>query len=94
MSPDFVKTPMCAFQTEYALSLSPGAANKKLLPVMYRNCDVPAGLKHIAGLYYTRDELKVSSLSQYRHAGSESNMRIHFCVPASIAEHPGFSLAV
>ena len=59
MSPDFVRTPMCEFQTEYALSLSPGSANKKLLPLMYRTCDIPAGLKHIAGLYYTRDELKV-----------------------------------
>ena len=50
---------MCEFQTEYALSLSPGSANKKLLPLMYRTCDIPSGLKHIAGLYYTRDELKV-----------------------------------
>lgn len=60
MSPDFVTTPMCEFQTEYALSLSPGSASKKILPVMYRPCTVPPGLKHIAGLYYTRDELKVN----------------------------------
>ena len=62
MSPDFVRTPMCEFQTEYALSLSPGSANKKLLPLMYRTCNIPSGLKHIAGLYYTRDELKVQIL--------------------------------
>ena len=41
-----------------------GSANKKLLPVMYKSCDVPAGLKHIAGLYYTKDELKVSHYIQ------------------------------
>jgi myeloid differentiation primary response protein MyD88 len=54
LSPDYTKSDECDFQTRFAFSLSPGAKEKKLIPVIIQHCHVPSILNHICLLDYTK----------------------------------------
>lgn len=54
LSPDYINSKECVFQTRFAHALSPGAQQKKLIPVIYRPCKIPSILNHICYVDYTR----------------------------------------
>ncbi|XP_019623569.1 PREDICTED: myeloid differentiation primary response protein MyD88-like [Branchiostoma belcheri] len=58
LSPEFLDSPECDFQTKYAMSLSPGAKKQRLIPVMYKQIEVPQLLRFVTVIDYVKDELK------------------------------------
>ncbi|XP_013416180.1 myeloid differentiation primary response protein MyD88-like [Lingula anatina] len=58
LSPKFLNSAQCDFQIKFAQSLSPGSRGKKLVPIMYKCCDIPSILRHIAICDYTKQDLQ------------------------------------
>ncbi|XP_071941259.1 myeloid differentiation primary response protein MyD88-like [Antedon mediterranea] len=59
LSPDFEGTPQCDFQTKFALSLPPGSQTRRIVPIKYRQCNVPQILAHLTVIDFTRKELRL-----------------------------------
>ncbi|XP_071103989.1 myeloid differentiation primary response protein MyD88-like [Haliotis cracherodii] len=57
MSPRFLKSPACDFQTKFAHSLSPGSRSKKLVPVLITPCFIPQILRHVTLCDFTKRDL-------------------------------------
>ncbi|XP_060586519.1 myeloid differentiation primary response protein MyD88-like [Ruditapes philippinarum] len=57
ISPSYLQSSACDFQTKFAHGLSPGSRNKKLIPVLIQDCTIPEILRHITCCNYTRKEL-------------------------------------
>ncbi|XP_051879369.1 myeloid differentiation primary response protein MyD88 isoform X2 [Pristis pectinata] len=60
ISDDFLVSDDCDFQTKFALSLSPGARDKRLIPVKYKHIkkEFPSILRHITLCDYTNPSTK------------------------------------
>eukprot|EP00794_Sanderia_malayensis_P003310 gene3310-3795_t len=58
LSSDYVNCEKCDHQAKVALSLSPGCRSKRLLPVLYKKCDIPRIMKSIFYLDYTDEDLR------------------------------------
>nr|ABQ32299.1 Myd88 [Branchiostoma belcheri] len=58
LSPEFLESPECDFQTKYAMSLSPGAKKQRLIPVMYKQIEVPQLLRFVTVIDYVKEELE------------------------------------
>ncbi|XP_033116855.1 myeloid differentiation primary response protein MyD88-like [Anneissia japonica] len=58
LSPDFKGTPQCDFQTKFALSLAPGTEKRRIIPIMYKQCEVPEILAHLTICNYTKKDLR------------------------------------
>ncbi|XP_070535480.1 myeloid differentiation primary response protein MyD88-like [Ptychodera flava] len=56
LSPEFLGSDECDFQAKVALSYSPGARAKHVIPVMYKQCTLPPMLRHIALCDYTKKD--------------------------------------
>nr|AHK60398.1 myeloid differentiation factor 88 [Haliotis diversicolor] len=57
MSPRYLKSPACDFQTKFAHSLSPGSRSKKLVPVLITPCIIPQILHHVSLCDFTKIDL-------------------------------------
>ncbi|XP_025080654.1 myeloid differentiation primary response protein MyD88-like isoform X2 [Pomacea canaliculata] len=57
MSPKYLRSPECDFQTKFAHALSPGSRSKKLVPVLVKNCETPNILRHVTMCDFTRGDL-------------------------------------
>ncbi|XP_050404839.1 myeloid differentiation primary response protein MyD88 [Patella vulgata] len=58
MSPRYLQSQACDFQTKFAFCLSPGSRSKKLVPVLIEDCQVPAILRHVTMCDYTKQDLQ------------------------------------
>lgn len=60
ISDDYLVSDECDFQTKFALSLSPGAQDKRLIPVKYKHIkrEFPSILRHITICDYTNPSTK------------------------------------
>ncbi|XP_041372058.1 myeloid differentiation primary response protein MyD88-like [Gigantopelta aegis] len=58
LSPQYLKSPACDFQTKFAQSLSPGSRSKRLVPVLIEPCQIPQILHHVTLCDFTKDDLK------------------------------------
>ncbi|XP_033624770.1 myeloid differentiation primary response protein MyD88-like [Asterias rubens] len=58
LSPDFIASEQCDFQTKFAHSIAPSARNKSLIPVMVEPCVLPTILRHITICDYTKKDLR------------------------------------
>ncbi|XP_046570294.1 LOW QUALITY PROTEIN: myeloid differentiation primary response protein MyD88-like [Haliotis rubra] len=54
MSPRYLRSPACDFQTKFAHSLSPGSRSKKLVPVLITPCIIPQILRHVSLCDFTK----------------------------------------
>ncbi|KAH3704561.1 hypothetical protein DPMN_079618 [Dreissena polymorpha] len=57
LSPQYLKSPACDFQTKFAQGLAPGSRGKRLIPVLIENCVIPELLRHITCCNYTKKEV-------------------------------------
>lgn len=57
MSPRYLQSDACDFQTKFAHALSPGSRSKKLVPVLISRCETPNILRHVTMCDYTRGDL-------------------------------------
>nr|AJK90196.1 myeloid differentiation factor 88 [Hirudo medicinalis] len=57
LSPDFLKSDECAFMLNYALALNPSARRKKLIPILYKRCEIPPILSFITLVDFTRGDV-------------------------------------
>ncbi|ESN91740.1 hypothetical protein HELRODRAFT_70561, partial [Helobdella robusta] len=57
LSPDYNRSEECKFLTFFAHSLGPDAKHQKLIPVVYKHCDIPNVLSHISLVDYTRSDV-------------------------------------
>ncbi|XP_022082019.1 myeloid differentiation primary response protein MyD88-like [Acanthaster planci] len=58
LSPDFLTSEDCNFQTKFAHSIAPSARSKRLIPVMVENCKPPNILRHLTICDYTKKDLR------------------------------------
>ncbi|XP_006823913.1 myeloid differentiation primary response protein MyD88 [Saccoglossus kowalevskii] len=58
VSPDFLNSEQCEFQAKVALSFSPGARMKRIVPILLKACEMPPILRHITKCDYTRPDLR------------------------------------
>ncbi|XP_038078117.1 myeloid differentiation primary response protein MyD88-like [Patiria miniata] len=58
LSPDFLTSEDCNFQTKFAHSIAPSARSKRLIPVMVENCKLPNILRHLTICDYTKKDLR------------------------------------
>ncbi|KAK6172948.1 hypothetical protein SNE40_016500 [Patella caerulea] len=56
MSPRYLESEVCDFQTKFAVSLSPGARSMRLVPCLIEDCQVPDILRPLTKLDYTRGD--------------------------------------
>jgi TIR domain len=45
LTPGYVASEWCSFENVMAQTLDPGAANRKIIPVLRRKCDIPLRLR-------------------------------------------------
>lgn len=57
LSPRFLTSTSCDFQTKFAQSLSPGARSKKLVPILIEHCNVPEIIRFVTLCDYTKKDL-------------------------------------
>ncbi|XP_076437327.1 myeloid differentiation primary response protein MyD88-like [Babylonia areolata] len=57
MSPRYLQSEACDFQTKFAHALSPGSRSKKLVPVLVTWCNTPNILRHVTMCDYTRGDM-------------------------------------
>ncbi|KAK7092607.1 myeloid differentiation primary response protein MyD88-like [Littorina saxatilis] len=57
MSPRYLQSDACDFQTKFAHALSPGSRSKKLVPVLVQYCETPNILRHVTMCDYTRGDM-------------------------------------
>lgn len=57
LSPRFLTSESCDFQTKFAQSLSPGARSKKIVPILYEHCLIPDILRFVTLCDYTKKDL-------------------------------------
>ncbi|KAL8606172.1 hypothetical protein ACOMHN_053444 [Nucella lapillus] len=57
MSPRYLQSEACDFQTKFAHALSPGSRSKKLVPVLIQYCSTPNILRHVTMCDYTRGDM-------------------------------------
>lgn len=57
LSPRFLTSASCDFQTKFAQSLSPGARSKKLVPILIEKCEVPDIIRFVTLCDYTKKDL-------------------------------------
>lgn len=57
MSPRYLQSDACDFQTKFAHALAPGSRSKKLVPVLISQCKTPNILHHVTMCDYTRGDL-------------------------------------
>ncbi|XP_077993477.1 myeloid differentiation primary response protein MyD88-like [Glandiceps talaboti] len=58
LSPEFLVSEQCDFQAKIALTFSPGARMKRIVPMLYKRCEVPNILRHITICDYTKSDLQ------------------------------------
>nr|AIZ97751.1 MYD88 [Cyclina sinensis] len=58
LSPSYLQSPACDFQTKFAHGLSPGSRNKKLIPVLIEDCVIPEIIRHVTCCNYTKKDLR------------------------------------
>ncbi|XP_070535474.1 myeloid differentiation primary response protein MyD88-like [Ptychodera flava] len=58
LSPEFLESEACDFQAKVALTFSPGARMKRIVPIMYKRCVVPPILKHVTICNFTKVDLQ------------------------------------
>ncbi|XP_072019790.1 myeloid differentiation primary response protein MyD88-like isoform X1 [Amphiura filiformis] len=58
LSPEFLESGHCDFQAKFALALSPGARNKRMVPIMINPCTPPSILRHITVCDYTKKAVR------------------------------------
>lgn len=54
LSPEFLDCPECEFQTVFATGLAIEQRNRKLIPVIYKKCDLPPIIKMLTKIDMTR----------------------------------------
>uniref|UniRef100_A0A0B6ZIP1 TIR domain-containing protein n=1 Tax=Arion vulgaris TaxID=1028688 RepID=A0A0B6ZIP1_9EUPU len=57
LSPNFLASPACDFQSSFAHSLSPGARNKRIVPIKIQDCPTPNILRIMACCDFTKRDL-------------------------------------
>ncbi|KAL4228583.1 Myeloid differentiation primary response protein MyD88 [Mactra antiquata] len=57
LSPQYLLSSACEFQTKFAHGLAPGSRDKKLIPVLIEECSIPEILRHITCCNYTKKTL-------------------------------------
>lgn len=57
MSPRYLQSDACDFQTKFAHALSPGSRSKKLVPVLVHWCETPNILRHVTICDFTRGDM-------------------------------------
>ncbi|XP_071507019.1 myeloid differentiation primary response protein MyD88-like [Diadema antillarum] len=57
LSPEFLLSRGCDFQTKVAVSLSPGAMCKRIIPIMVKPCTPPNIIRHITMCDFTKSDL-------------------------------------
>lgn len=57
LSPRFLNSESCDFQTKFAQSLSPGARKTKLIPILIERCKIPEILHFVTLVDYTKKDL-------------------------------------
>ncbi|XP_059175662.1 myeloid differentiation primary response protein MyD88-like isoform X2 [Physella acuta] len=61
LSPNFLKSEACEFQSTFAHALSPGARNKRIVPIKIEECEMPNILRIMACCDFTKKDLWVWS---------------------------------
>lgn len=61
LSPDFLECPECDFQTAFATGLAIEQRNRKLIPIIYRKCDLPPIVRMLTKIDLTRNTDKPNS---------------------------------
>ena len=54
LSPDFLNCPECGFQTMFATGLAIEQRNRKLIPIIYKKCDLPPIVRMLTKIDMTR----------------------------------------
>ncbi|CAG2121970.1 unnamed protein product, partial [Medioppia subpectinata] len=54
LSPDFFECPECDFQTAFATGLAIEQRNRKLIPIIYKKCDLPPIIRMLTKIDMTR----------------------------------------
>lgn len=54
LSPEFLKSVECEFQTRYATSLAVEQQQRKLIPIIYKSCDIPHLLRYLSKIDFTK----------------------------------------
>ncbi|KAH9524361.1 Myeloid differentiation primary response protein MyD88, partial [Bulinus truncatus] len=57
LSKNFLQSDACEFQSSFALSLSPGARNKRIVPIKIEDCVIPNILRIMACCDFTKRDL-------------------------------------
>ncbi|BFZ06502.1 hypothetical protein BsWGS_09541 [Bradybaena similaris] len=57
LSPNFLSSPACEFQSTFAHALSPGARNKRIVPIKIAECPTPNILRIMACCDFTKKDL-------------------------------------
>lgn len=58
LSPDFVNSPECEFQTSFAASLAIEQRKRKLIPVVMEPCELPTILKFVSKIDFTKQGIQ------------------------------------
>eukprot|EP00731_Ephydatia_muelleri_P032867 Em0024g411a len=65
LSPAYLRSPWCSFESHLALHHSPDSKEHILIPVLYQKCTIPSFLSHICYADYTRYSQDPSKCEQY-----------------------------
>lgn len=57
LSPEFLKSEECKFQTRYATGLAVSQRQRKLIPLMYKPCPIPTLLKYVSKVDFTKADV-------------------------------------
>ncbi|XP_023231035.1 myeloid differentiation primary response protein MyD88-like [Centruroides sculpturatus] len=57
LSPEFLNSAECKFQTRYATGLAVAQRQRKLIPLMYKPCPMPTLLKYVSKVDFTKPDV-------------------------------------
>ncbi|XP_030856043.1 myeloid differentiation primary response protein MyD88 [Strongylocentrotus purpuratus] len=58
LSPEFLQSPSCDFQTKFAVSLEPGARKRRIIPILVKPCERPLIIQHINLCDFTKQDIR------------------------------------
>nr|XP_054751458.1 myeloid differentiation primary response protein MyD88-like [Lytechinus pictus] len=58
LSPEFLQSSSCDFQTKFAVSLEPGARRRRIIPILIKPCEPPLIIRHITTCDFTKQDLR------------------------------------
>eukprot|EP00057_Strongylocentrotus_purpuratus_P020705 XP_011675179.1 PREDICTED: myeloid differentiation primary response protein MyD88-like [Strongylocentrotus purpuratus] len=70
LSPEFLQSPSCDFQTKFAVSLEPGARKRRIIPILVKPCERPLIIQHINLCDFTKQDIRSCFWARLRKAMS------------------------